>query len=282
MALLGGREIHPVNVRVGGFYRAPTPPRAARAGRAARSARARSRSRRCAGSPASTSPTASATTSSSRSAIRASTRSTTGAIVSTTGLDIAPREYDEHFEEQHVDALERAALPPARTRHLPGRAAGALQPELRRCSRRSRARRRREAGLGATCRNPFRSIVVRAVELVYACDEALRLIDAYEAPDAPAVEVDAARRRRLRLHRGAARHALPPLPARRATARSSTRRSCRRPRRTSRASRTTCAAFVGGWLRPARRRRCACAASRRSATTTRASPARPTSSSWTW
>ena len=31
---------------------------------------------------------------------------------------------------------------------------------------------------------------MRSVELVYACDEALRLIDAYEEPDAPAVTVE--------------------------------------------------------------------------------------------
>jgi coenzyme F420-reducing hydrogenase alpha subunit len=45
------------------------------------------------------------------------------------------------------------------------------------------------AGLGPVCRNPFRSIVVRAVELVYAIDEALRLIDEYEPPPVAAVEV---------------------------------------------------------------------------------------------
>jgi coenzyme F420-reducing hydrogenase alpha subunit len=47
------------------------------------------------------------------------------------------------------------------------------------------------AGLGADCRNPFRSILVRAVETVYAADEALRLIDGYEPPAHPAVEVPA-------------------------------------------------------------------------------------------
>jgi coenzyme F420-reducing hydrogenase alpha subunit len=47
-----------------------------------------------------------------------------------------------------------------------------------------------EAELSADERNPFRSIVVRAVELVYAADEALRLVDAYEEPDAPAVEIE--------------------------------------------------------------------------------------------
>lgn len=47
-----------------------------------------------------------------------------------------------------------------------------------------------EAGLGGVCRNPFQSIVVRAVEMLYAFDEALRLIDRYEQPDAPAVPVE--------------------------------------------------------------------------------------------
>jgi len=42
----------------------------------------------------------------------------------------------------------------------------------------------RAAGLGTTCTNPFRSIVVRAVELAYACGEALRLIRDYEPPAA--------------------------------------------------------------------------------------------------
>ena len=41
------------------------------------------------------------------------------------------------------------------------------------------------AGLGTECRNPFRSIVVRAVEVVYAVEEALRIIDAYEPPRGP-------------------------------------------------------------------------------------------------
>ncbi|MET8743481.1 nickel-dependent hydrogenase large subunit [Streptomyces sp. NPDC004728] len=51
-----------------------------------------------------------------------------------------------------------------------------------------------DAGLGdprqgTVCRNPFRSIIVRAVEVLYAVDEALRIIDAYEAPPRPYVEV---------------------------------------------------------------------------------------------
>lgn len=45
------------------------------------------------------------------------------------------------------------------------------------------------AGLTSTCHNPFQSIIVRSVEILYACDEALRLIDAYERPEHPAVAV---------------------------------------------------------------------------------------------
>jgi len=47
-----------------------------------------------------------------------------------------------------------------------------------------------KAGLGEVCRNPFQSIVVRAVETVYAIDEALRVIDAYERPSEAAVSYE--------------------------------------------------------------------------------------------
>ncbi|WBO62206.1 Ni/Fe hydrogenase subunit alpha [Streptomyces camelliae] len=51
-----------------------------------------------------------------------------------------------------------------------------------------------DAGLGdpregVVCRNPFRSIIVRAVEVLYAVDEALRIIDAYEPPPHPYLDV---------------------------------------------------------------------------------------------
>jgi coenzyme F420-reducing hydrogenase alpha subunit len=46
-----------------------------------------------------------------------------------------------------------------------------------------------EAGLGAECRNPFRSIVVRAVELVEAVSEALRIIDGWRDGVRPSVPV---------------------------------------------------------------------------------------------
>jgi coenzyme F420-reducing hydrogenase alpha subunit len=46
-----------------------------------------------------------------------------------------------------------------------------------------------DAGLGNECRNPFRSIVVRAIEATYAAEEALRLIDAYQPPEPSYVAV---------------------------------------------------------------------------------------------
>jgi len=45
--------------------------------------------------------------------------------------------------------------------------------------------------LGEEVRNPFRSIIVRAVETLYAVDEALRIIAAYERPEQPAIKVEA-------------------------------------------------------------------------------------------
>ena len=39
-------------------------------------------------------------------------------------------------------------------------------------------------------RNPFRSIVVRAVETLFACEEALRLAGLYEPPDRPFAEAE--------------------------------------------------------------------------------------------
>ena len=111
-----------------------------------------------------------------------------GRIVSDRGLDIAPAEFDEHVVEEHVEHSNALhARMRARGSYLTGPLAryslssGALWPTAREAAR--------DAGLGPDCRNPFQSIVVRSVELVQACDEALAIIDGYEEPDRPAVEV---------------------------------------------------------------------------------------------
>jgi coenzyme F420-reducing hydrogenase alpha subunit len=48
-----------------------------------------------------------------------------------------------------------------------------------------------DIGLGEACRNPFQSIMVRAVEVVLACDEALRIVEEYEPPEHPHVAAPA-------------------------------------------------------------------------------------------
>jgi coenzyme F420-reducing hydrogenase alpha subunit len=47
----------------------------------------------------------------------------------------------------------------------------------------------RECRLAIPCRNPFQSIVVRAIEMGFACWEALRILDEYRPPASPRVDV---------------------------------------------------------------------------------------------
>jgi coenzyme F420-reducing hydrogenase alpha subunit len=110
-----------------------------------------------------------------------------GRIVSSSGLDIAVSEYEAHFVEEHVErsnALHSTMV--GKGSYLVGPLAryALNSAELSEVSRAAAA----AAGLGPVCRNPFQSIVVRAVETVEACTEALRLIEDYERPDPPALE----------------------------------------------------------------------------------------------
>ena len=109
-----------------------------------------------------------------------------GRLVSNKGLDIAVQDYDEHFIEEHVqhsNALHSV---------LKGHGAYFAGPLARYNLNFDRLspiaqEAARAAGLGPVCRNPFQSIIVRSVEIVQACDEALRVIAEYEMPGAPAV-----------------------------------------------------------------------------------------------
>ncbi len=46
-----------------------------------------------------------------------------------------------------------------------------------------------EIGLGHECYNPFKSIIIRGIETLYSCEEALRIIENYEMPESPSAEV---------------------------------------------------------------------------------------------
>jgi coenzyme F420-reducing hydrogenase alpha subunit len=187
MAVIGGREIHPVNVRVGGFYRAPS--RRELAPLVAPLERAREIAletvRVAASLPCPELELEHELVALDRPDEYAIER---GDIVSSGGRRFTPREFDDHVVEEHV---ERSNALHARladgTTYLVGPIArfdlgfDRLAPAAKEAAD--------EAGLAPPSRNPFRSIVVRSVELVHACDEALRLIDSYEPPDRPFVDL---------------------------------------------------------------------------------------------
>ena len=188
MTVVGGREVHPINVRVGGWYR--TPRKRELAPLVDKLERAREIAletvRLTAGFDFPDYEQDYELVALDEPGEYPIDR---GRIVSSRGLDIAIPEYDEHFVEDHVEwsnALHSRIV--ARGSYLCGPlarfalAADRLSPVARGAAK--------EAGLEPSERNPFRSIVVRSVELVYAADEALRLIADYEEPDAPAVEVE--------------------------------------------------------------------------------------------
>jgi sulfhydrogenase subunit alpha len=184
--LLGGREIHPINVRVGGFYRIPRRQELASLVDPLKQA--------C---------------EIARDLVRWTARldfpplehdyefvalrheseypMNEGRLVSNRGLDIAMAEFIDHFEEYQVpysNALRSRRKggavyfvgPLARWHLNLDRATPGVQQLAR------------ETGISWPCRNPYMSIVARSLEVVFATEEALRLIEGYEPPTFPSIE----------------------------------------------------------------------------------------------
>jgi len=186
IAALGGRAIHPVNPRVGGFHRALQP---------GELQPLRESLERCREEAFETVrwtaqlPFPDLEPDYEFVALRSPVDEypiDRGRIVSSGGIDIDASEFDGTFEEHQVpysNALH--ARIKGRGSYLAGPMArfnlnfDRLSPLAREAAG--------EAGIAGGCRNPFQSIVVRAVEILYAFDEALRLISSYEPPDLPAV-----------------------------------------------------------------------------------------------
>lgn len=188
MEFVGGRAIHPINLRLGGFYSVPTrselEPIAHELRRALDHALA-------------TVEWVSgfefpdleldhellALTAPGQYPIE------NGTIARSTGRPFPVAEFMDHVVESQVPHSTALHATLDGGRHLTGPLAryslnsSALSPVAAQAASR--------AGLSAQCRNPFRSIVVRAVEVVYAIDEALRLIDEYRRPSRPFVDVPA-------------------------------------------------------------------------------------------
>ena len=187
VSLLGGREIHPISAAVGGFYKVPT----------------KSQVRELV-------PDLEWALQASLEAVQWTAGLdfpsfeqdyefvalrhpdeypfNEGRVVSNRGLDIDVAAYEDHFAEQHVkhsNALH--SVIEDRGSYLVGPLArfnlnfDKLPPVAQEAALKVK--------LKPPVKNPFRSITVRAVELVFACAEALRAISEYEPPAAPHVEV---------------------------------------------------------------------------------------------
>ncbi len=189
MRLLGGREVHPINVRVGGFYKMPTKSEL----RAVVPALERARD----------------------TALKTVRWAATldfpefeqdytfeamqhpdeypmneGRIGSNSGLTIPAADFEDHFEEIHVahtNALYCVMKGGQASYHVGPLARYA--PNFARLPDSIQAGAKR-AGLDSVCNNPFESILVRSLEILYACEEALRIISNYEPPEFPFVEVE--------------------------------------------------------------------------------------------
>ena len=189
---IGGREIHPVNVKVGGFYRLPAKKELAALADSLKQAR----------------KDAEATVEWVNTLKFPSLEKDyecvslvhpkkypieQGQIGSSSGLKIAAEEFDRHFVEEHVpqSTALRVKMKTGRS-YLTGPIARYnlnhqnLSPLVQKMIK--------KIGFEEKCVNPFRSIIVRALEMLYACDEALRLIEAYDADNLPA-SVDVPKRR---------------------------------------------------------------------------------------
>ncbi|MFY9268370.1 MAG: Ni/Fe hydrogenase subunit alpha [Candidatus Manganitrophaceae bacterium] len=187
ITLLGGRSVHPINVRLGGFFKTPTRRDLAplaeqlRWGREAAIETVRW---------AATFPFPEYEQDYEFVALRHPDEYpfNEGRIVSNKGLDIHIQDYEHHFKETqvpHSTALHSSLKD--RGAYLVGPLArynlnfDRLSPLAQETAR--------GAGLGPVCRNPFQSILVRGIEILYACDEALRIIEQYEPAEAPALPV---------------------------------------------------------------------------------------------
>lgn len=183
VALVGGREVHPINVRVGGFYKIPSKEELQRLCEELKPAREQAietvrwvatldfpEYQRDYEFVALSHPS--------------EYPFNEGRIVSSKGLDIGANEFDATFAEEHVEystALhsrlkERGAYfvgPMARFNlNYPN-----LSPLTREIAS--------EVGLQEPVLNPFKSIIVRSLEVLYAFDEAIRILEGWQPPAQP-------------------------------------------------------------------------------------------------
>lgn len=187
MRVVGGREIHPINVKVGGFYKVPDvaamnallPELEWAAGMAIEMIHF-----------ASTLSFPDFEQDYEFVSIKHSDEYpiNEGRIASSKGLDITMQEYGRYFVEEHVPhANALHSLIRGKTPYLCGpmsRFNLNFEKLTPLCQKEAKA-----VGLEPECRNPFKSIIVRSVETLYAVEESIRIIKNFVPPDKPAIEV---------------------------------------------------------------------------------------------
>jgi len=187
LSVLGGRAIHPINVKVGGFFKVVSSSDLKRLLSSLQWARdaAIETVRWAASLPF---PTFERDYECVAMQHQSEYPMNEGVIVSSSGMNIEASCYEAHFEEHH--------LPHSTALHSSLRDASAylvgpmsrfnlnyqfLSPLTRALAR--------EVDLQAPCLNPFKSIIVRSLEVLHAFDEAIELIESYEPPSRASVDL---------------------------------------------------------------------------------------------
>lgn len=110
-----------------------------------------------------------------------------GPIVDGNGLRIAAADFERHFAEHQVSYSNALHCTLRGSPYFVGPLArlNLNRDHLSPLAKQVLA----ETGLSLPLRNPFHGIVARSVEILYALEESLRLIDQYEPPGVPAIPV---------------------------------------------------------------------------------------------
>lgn len=188
MTAVGGRAVHPVNVKLGGFYRLPAPEELAALRPALEQAVEDSFATIELVStfdfPEMEQPYEYLCLHSDQGYAIES-----GSVITSAGKAFPVQEFGQHITEHHVahsNALQATLDGEPYVVGPLARYSLNFDQLTDRCQQAALA-----AGLGRTCRNPFKSIIVRAVEMAYAAQEALRLIEVLQDGGVASVPVPA-------------------------------------------------------------------------------------------
>jgi coenzyme F420-reducing hydrogenase alpha subunit len=183
LEILGGRAIHPINVTVGGFYKAPSREALKALLPDLRWGLQASKDTLDLVS-AFTFPDLEMEYECVSVKHPAEFPMNEGRIVSTSGLDIPMEEYEQNFDERHMPqstALHSVMLPEEKS-YLVGPLARVnlcfdqLSPAAKRAAE--------SCGIAWPSRNNFQSIAARAIELIDAYEEAIEIVESYNAEPA--------------------------------------------------------------------------------------------------